>query len=131
MCPPVPPAAMTNDGAAIGGRFSQIPSAANHMADPDLDLTVPRRVHVIGVGGAAMSAIARILAALGHDVSGSDANTTPYLAGLADEGVTIHIGYDAGNVAGVDVVAVQSALRPDHPEVTAARDAGITMITRP
>lgn len=101
------------------------------MADLDFDLTVPQRVHVIGVGGAAMSAIARILKALGHDVSGSDANETPYLHGLADEGVVIHIGYDAANVGGVDLVAVQSALRADHPEVTAARAAGIRMVTRP
>jgi UDP-N-acetylmuramate--alanine ligase len=101
------------------------------MADLDLDLTVPRRVHVVGVGGAAMSAIARILCALGHTVSGSDANETPYLRGLADEGVTIHIGYDAANVAGAELVAVQSALRADHPEVVAARASGIPMVTRP
>src|ERR1044072_8188642 len=101
------------DGAAMGRRVSQIRSAAPSMADLDLDLTVPRRVHVVGVGGAAMSAIARILTALGHTVSGSDANETPYLRGLAEEAVTIHIGYDAANVAGAEVVAVQSALRVD------------------
>jgi len=97
---------------------------------PALDLSSPQRIHVVGVGGAAMSAIARILSALGHHVSGSDANETPYLRGLAELGVRVTIGYDAANIDGADLLAVQSALR-DNPEVEAARAAGIPMVGRP
>ena len=90
----------------------------------DLDLSVPQRVHVVGAGGAAMSAMAVILDALGHTVTGSDALDTPYADRLRARGIDLHVGYDAANVGEVDLVAVQSALH-DNPEVQSAEARGL------
>ncbi len=80
----------------------------------------PRRVHLIGVGGAAMSGLARILAQQGHSVSGSDAADAPALAALRGQGVAVELGHAAANVAGADLVVYSSAIAPDNPELAAA-----------
>src|SRR3954463_5517223 len=129
MCPPVPPAAMTIDGAAIGGRFSQIPSGPDHMAA--LDLSRPQNVHVVAIGGAAMNALALILQAMGHRVTGSDLVDSPVVDRLRAHGIDVTIGHDGARVAGADVVAISTAVGEDNPEVQAARAAGITVLTRP
>ena len=59
------------------------------------------RAHLVGVGGAGMSGIARILADRGFAVSGSDARDSPMLAGLAARGVLTAVGHDAANLAAV------------------------------
>jgi len=56
------------------------------------------RAHLVGVGGAGMSGIARILVDRGFPVSGSDARDSPVLAGLADRGVRTAVGHDAANL---------------------------------
>jgi UDP-N-acetylmuramate--alanine ligase len=60
------------------------------------------KVHFVGIGGAGMSGIARILLARGVPVSGSDARESATSAALRAAGATVHIGHDAANVAGVD-----------------------------
>ena len=62
---------------------------------PDLDLTVMRRIHVVGVGGAGMSAIAEVLATMGHEVTGSDLKASTGLERLRALGVTVRVGHDA------------------------------------
>ena len=57
------------------------------------------RAHLVGVGGAGMSGIARILADRGYAVSGSDARDSPMLAGLAARGVVTAVGHDRGEPA--------------------------------
>ncbi|MBW3547875.1 MAG: UDP-N-acetylmuramate--L-alanine ligase [Actinobacteria bacterium] len=95
-----------------------------------LDLTIPRRVHVVGVGGSGMGPIATILAAMGHFVSGSDLAASPRLDRLRSLGVTVHVGHAAEHVAGVDVVVVSTAVPSDNAEVVAARAAGIAVARR-
>ncbi|MGI8661657.1 MAG: UDP-N-acetylmuramate--L-alanine ligase [Acidimicrobiales bacterium] len=95
-----------------------------------VDLAAARRVHVVGIGGAGMSAIATVLAAMGHHVSGSDLKESAGLARLRASGIEVHVGHAAAHVAGADLVAVSTAV-PDHnPEVVAANDAGITVARR-
>jgi len=99
-------------------------------APVSLDPAVPRRVHVVGAGGAGMSAIASVLAAMGHTVTGSDLKPSPTLERLAATGVSVGVGHDPARVAGVDVVAISSAIPASNPEVVAARRAGVAVLTR-
>ncbi|MPY95226.1 MAG: UDP-N-acetylmuramate--L-alanine ligase, partial [Acidimicrobiia bacterium] len=97
----------------------------------DLDLSRPRRVHVVGIGGAGMSAIASVLAAMGHEVSGSDLKASPGLERLAAQGVAVAVGHSAENVpAGADVLAVSTAVPERNPEVRAARERGVPVARR-
>jgi len=87
-------------------------------------------VHLIGIGGTGISAIARILVETGYKVSGSDRADSPFLKGLRSAGVTISIGHRAENVAGADLVVRSSAIPDDNPEVVAARSAGLPVLKR-
>ena len=93
-------------------------------------LDVPRRVHLVGVGGAGMSGIARILAQRGHDVRGSDLRDGPGVLALRGLGVRVSIGHDAAAVADAEVVVVSSAVHHDNPEVAAALRAGVPVVRR-
>lgn len=100
------------------------------MADAPLELSGRRRIHVANVGGAGMSAIATLLAEMGHQVSGHDpAEDTPFLAPLRALGVDVHTGAP-GPLGPVDAVVVSTATPPDHPQVEAARAAGTTVVHR-
>ncbi|MDB5041463.1 MAG: UDP-N-acetylmuramate--L-alanine ligase [Candidatus Eremiobacteraeota bacterium] len=86
--------------------------------------------HLVGSGGIGMSAIARLLLARGVRVSGSDVRRTPLLDRLEREGMRVAIGHDAANVAGADVVVVSSAIALDNPELVAALEGQIEVVTR-
>lgn len=88
------------------------------------------RVHLVGVGGAGMSAVALLLAARGLPVSGSDAADGPALPALRAAGVAVAVGHDAALVAGVDTLVVSSAVRESNPELAAARAAGTRVLHR-
>ncbi|MGQ0520588.1 MAG: UDP-N-acetylmuramate--L-alanine ligase [Actinomycetota bacterium] len=98
--------------------------------EPALDLASPRRVHVVGIGGAGMSAIATVLAAMGHHVSGSDLKQSSRLDTLRANGVVVTVGHAPANVEGADVVAVSTAIPPTNPEVVAAGARGIPVLRR-
>lgn len=100
------------------------------MTRPTLDLTAPRRVHVVAVGGSAMSALARYLQQLGHTVTGSDVRDSKTLRALAADGITVAVGHDAAHVHDADYVVASTAVRLDNPELVAARAAGIPMLWR-
>ncbi|MDW8067585.1 MAG: UDP-N-acetylmuramate--L-alanine ligase [Anaerolineae bacterium] len=89
-----------------------------------------RRVHFIGIGGAGLSAIARVLMERGARVSGSDLTLSPAAEALAREGAQVYLGHRAENVVGADAVIVSSAVREDNVEVQAARAAGIPVLRR-
>jgi UDP-N-acetylmuramate--alanine ligase len=74
-------------------------------------------VHFVGIGGAGLSAIARLMAQQGVQVSGSDAADSPVLEALRAEGITCFVGHEAAQVAGADTVVVSTAVREDNPEV--------------
>ena len=87
-------------------------------------------VHFIGIGGIGLSAIAKILLEEGYRVSGSDLQLSPLTANLEALGASIYKGHAAGNVGPADLVIMSSAIRPDNPEVVAARQRGIPVIKR-
>lgn len=87
-------------------------------------------VHLIGIGGSGLSAIALLLAERGYTVSGSDKLMSPLAQKLAEGGIHVFEGHQAGNIAGADVVVRSSAVGDDNPEVQAARQAGIPVLKR-
>ncbi len=104
------------------------------MKVPVPDVLLPAeelgRVHFVGIGGAALSAIARIMAARGLVVTGSDDNDTPFLAGLRELGVPCHLGYAAEQVGDADTLVVTTAAREDNPEVAEGRRRGLRILPR-
>jgi UDP-N-acetylmuramate--alanine ligase len=77
-------------------------------------------IHLIGIGGTGLSAIARVLLEMGYTVSGSDRAESPFTRDLQKAGVTIKIGHHSENIRGADLVVRSSAIPDDNPEVTAA-----------
>ncbi|MCW2791114.1 MAG: UDP-N-acetylmuramate--L-alanine ligase [Nocardioides sp.] len=99
---------------------------------PDEILPADRlgRVHFVGIGGAGLSAIARIMAARGLRVTGSDDQDTPFLPALRELGVTCHLGYAAEHLGDAETVVVTTAAREDNPEVVEARRRGLRVLPR-
>ncbi len=95
-----------------------------------LELRVPGRYHVVGVGGPGMRAIALVLAEMGHRVSGSDVRESPALDRLRTAGVNVHVGHAAAHVQGVDAVTASTAIPPGNIELVAAAQAGIPVLPR-
>ncbi|ATG52518.1 UDP-N-acetylmuramate--L-alanine ligase [Brachybacterium vulturis] len=90
-----------------------------------------RSVHVVRIGGAGMSAVARLALESGLTVSGSDSQEGQFIAPLRAAGARIGIGFDAGLLApDLDLVIVSTAVRADNPEVLTARERGIPVIHR-
>jgi UDP-N-acetylmuramate--alanine ligase len=89
------------------------------------------RVHFVGIGGAGMSAIARIMLARGVEVSGSDTTAdSAAVAELAALGARVHVGHAAGQLGDADTLVVSSAIRADNPELVEARSAGLRVLHR-
>jgi UDP-N-acetylmuramate--alanine ligase len=87
-------------------------------------------IHLIGIGGTGLSAIARVLLESGYTVSGSDRVLSPLAQDLRAAGVAVSIGHAPQNVAGADLVVRSSAIPDDNPEVVAALAAGIPVLKR-
>ncbi|MCV2491738.1 UDP-N-acetylmuramate--L-alanine ligase [Geodermatophilus sp. YIM 151500] len=87
-------------------------------------------VHFIGIGGAGMSGIARILLARGVRVSGSDRRDSPTVLALRALGARVAVGHDPAHLAGVDTVVVSTAIRADNPELVAARERELAVLPR-
>ena len=93
--------------------------------------TAMDRPHFIGIGGAGMSGIAKILAQRGAKVAGSDAKDSPTAEALRALGATVHIGHAAEHLADdATCVVVSSAIRADNPELARAADLGIPVVHR-
>jgi UDP-N-acetylmuramate--alanine ligase len=98
---------------------------------PLLDLSEPRTIHVVGVGGVGMSAIALLLARMGHRVSGSDIKDATALSGLRAAGVDVRIGNRPEHVpAQADAVVYSTAVPLGNPELAVARERGILVLHR-
>jgi len=89
-----------------------------------------KRIHFVGIGGSGMSGIAEVLVNLGYVVSGSDLAANAATDRLAGLGANVMLGHAAGNVAQADVVVVSTAVRPENPEVIAARARRIPVVPR-
>jgi UDP-N-acetylmuramate--alanine ligase len=92
--------------------------------------TLGATVHLVGIGGAGMSGIARVLLARGATVTGSDAKDSRSIAALRALGAVVHIGHAAEQVGAADTVIVSSAIRESNPELRAARERGLQVVLR-
>ncbi|MFI9271652.1 UDP-N-acetylmuramate--L-alanine ligase [Kitasatospora sp. NPDC052896] len=87
--------------------------------------------HFVGIGGAGMSGLAKILAVRGARVSGSDSKESETVLALRELGATVQVGHAASNVPdGTSSLVVSSAIREDNPELAAARERGIPVVHR-
>jgi UDP-N-acetylmuramate--alanine ligase len=89
-----------------------------------------KRIHFIGLGGSGMSGIAEVLHNLGYVVSGSDLADSATLRRLGGLGIRTFVGHDAANLDCVDAVVTSTAVKPDNPEVLAARARHIPVVPR-
>lgn len=94
------------------------------------DLSEPRRIHVVGVGGPGMSAVATVLAEMGHDVSGSDVKQSEIIQRLRNLKIKINIGHDCAAVTGCDAVTGSPAISASNIEYSQARESQIRVLTR-
>ncbi len=96
-----------------------------------MELGKTKSVHIVGIGGAGMSAIAELLLKSGFGVSGSDISSGEVTDRLAGHGAVIYRGHRAEQIAACDVVVYSSAIRPEENiEILAAEKAGIPVIKR-
>jgi UDP-N-acetylmuramate--alanine ligase len=89
-----------------------------------------QRIHLIGIGGAGLSAIATVLLERGHLVSGSDLHASVITERLVGMGATVHKGHAAANLGDADLVIVSSAVPDGNPEVEEARHRNIPVVKR-
>lgn len=89
-----------------------------------------RHVHFVGIGGSGMGGIAEVLMNLDYQVSGSDLSDGLTTKRLKQLGATIHHTHAAENIQSADAVVVSSAIKPDNPEVMAARERHIPVVPR-
>ena len=113
------------DWAAPGAAL--VRSAATDVVPPLASLG---RVHVMGIAGSGMSALARILLERGLDVSGCEARESITVAGLRALGATVEIGHSPEHLEGVDTFIYTTAINPKHPEFVAARASGKPVLRR-
>jgi UDP-N-acetylmuramate--alanine ligase len=99
----------------------------------DLEIVDPDRlgaVHILGIGGAGMSAIARILLDRGVRVSGSDAKDSKRLADLREQGAVTYVGHDEHQLGDASTVMYSTAIPESNPELAAARSRGLRVMER-
>jgi len=87
-------------------------------------------IHFVGIGGIGMSGIAEVLRNLGYTVQGSDVADGANVKRLREQGIRIVVGHDARNVEGAQVLVVSTAIKPDNPELAAARAARLPVVRR-
>ncbi|WP_169568442.1 UDP-N-acetylmuramate--L-alanine ligase [Sneathiella limimaris] len=87
-------------------------------------------VHFVGIGGIGMSGIAEVMHTLGYQVQGSDISKNANVDRLEGLGIKVHIGHAAENLGDAHVVVISSAVKPDNPEVRAARENLIPVVRR-
>jgi len=91
---------------------------------------IPHRVHLVGIGGIHMSAIARILLASGHQVSGSDVKLSPLTDRLRELGATVRQGHDASHLDDAELVVYTAAAQTENPELAEARRRDLPILQR-
>ncbi len=89
-----------------------------------------KHIHLVGIGGTGLSAIARVLLEQGFTVSGSDRESSPLFKAVSAAGAHTCLGHAPENIAGADLVIRSSAIPDDNPEVAAALAQGIPVLKR-
>ena len=87
-------------------------------------------VHFVGIGGSGMSGIAEVMLSLGYAVQGSDLKSNKQTKRLEKQGATVFIGHAANNIRAADAVVVSSAVDETNPEVAAAREQLMPVVSR-
>ena len=87
-------------------------------------------IHFVGIGGAGMVGLARILLAQGYHITGSDRSDSPALQTLHALGADVHVGHAAAYIGGAALVVISAAVRDENVELTAARARGIPVVKR-
>jgi len=87
-------------------------------------------IHFVGIGGIGMSGIAEVLHNLGYRVQGSDLSESANTRRLAGLGIAVRIGHAADNLDSAEVIVTSSAVKPDNPEVAAARARRLPVVRR-
>ena len=89
-----------------------------------------KHLHFVGIGGSGMNGIAEVLLNLGFQVSGSDISSNSATRRLKKLGAAVFLGHDGQNLDSADAVVVSTAVKPDNPEVVAARARRIPVVPR-
>jgi len=89
-----------------------------------------KHIHLIGIGGTGLSAIAKLLKESGYQVSGSDQVMGPLASSLISMGIKVYEGHKPENITGADTIIQSSAVSADNPEILAARATGIPVYKR-
>lgn len=95
-----------------------------------MTFTGTAKVHFVGVSGAGMSAIAKVLLERGTRVSGSDLKGSRAMTVLGAMGAEVHVGHDESHIVGADLVVVSAAIPATNPELAAATREGIAVMSR-
>jgi UDP-N-acetylmuramate--alanine ligase len=103
---------------------------SDSMNTATMQLPSNARFHIVGIGGAGMSAIATVLYERGYHVSGSDQAESDATRALREQGIEVIIGQRAENVGAVEMVVISSAIRADNPELIAAQQRHIPVTKR-
>ena len=101
-----------------------------NSANAQFDLSTKKRIHIVGVGGPGMSAIAQVLVEMGHEVSGSDIKDSETVQRLREIGVVINVGHDAASVHQCDAVTASSAIPKQNIELVEAINTNISVLSR-
>ena len=89
-----------------------------------------KHIHLIGVGGVSMSAIAKTLHKWGFYVTGSDASKNEFTEKLTESGIKVTLGHDLTNSRNADLIIYSAAISPADPEIVMAKQTGIPLVTR-
>lgn len=89
-----------------------------------------KNIHFVGIGGSGMSGIAEVLLNLGYTISGSDLGSNAATRRLSELGANVTLGHAAENIANADAIVTSTAVKPDNPEVIAARENHIPIVPR-
>ena len=105
--------------------------AVRHRNSREQGYVLSECIHFVGIGGAGMSGLARVLARQGVQVTGSDLRESPTLAALRQEsGIRAEAGHEAARLNGATLVVASAAVKKDNPEMAAALAKGIPVISR-
>lgn len=95
-----------------------------------IDMSTIRTIHLIGIGGVSVSAVAEILHTNGYEISGSDMSSSPTTEALKNKGFKIYIGHSADHIKNIDLVVYTSAVGDENPELSEAMAKGIPCLSR-
>ena len=93
-------------------------------------VSIPQRIHLVGIGGIHMSGIAQILIGHGHTVTGSDLSPSPITDRLKKLGIIVFESHDRSNLGEAELIVHTSAASPDNPEIVEGRRRGLRILNR-